>query len=85
VGAVDAPTDDWYAGPLRKAMLESFEGLPFDADPGYLQRLLQPRFAEQMYAKALARYTNNITTVALAPPLLATYGAFTGIGHRPRA
>lgn len=85
VGAVDAPTDDWYAGPLRDLMLESLGNLPFDSDPGYLERLLQPRFAEQMYAKALARYTNNITTVTLAPSLLATYGAFTSVGHQPRA
>jgi len=85
VGAVDAPTDDWYSGPLREVMLESFEDLPFEADSGYLERLLQPRFAEQIYAKALARYTNNITTVTLAPSLLATYGAFTSMGQRPRA
>ena len=83
VGAVDAPVEEWYGGPLRPVLDELFKALPFTADDAYLRALLRPKLAERGYAYLLARYTNNITSITLAPSLLATLAPFSRVARQP--
>ncbi len=68
-----APIDSWYRGPLRAFLLESYQGLPFDASPAYLRSLLRPKLAEALYR----RYFSPGDPSLPGPALLATYASFT--------
>lgn len=72
MAAVDAPIDDWYAGPMREFMLRQFESLPFTANQNYLESLLEPHLAEQLFQKHLL--TDKV--IKHAPSLLVTYARF---------
>ncbi len=75
VAAVDAPVDQWYAGPMRAFMRRKIADLPFTADASYVESLLEPHIAEQMFQKYLL--TDRI--IKQAPSLLATYASFCGL------
>ena len=76
VGAVDAPLVEWYSGPLRQTLLDLYTHLPFTHDDTYIQNLIKPTFAEDMYFKLISRDTSNIVTISHGLSLLATYAAF---------
>lgn len=82
MAAVDAPIDRWYAGPLRGFLKAQMESLPFAADPGYLDALLEPRLAETFFQKRFL--VDKI--IKQAPSLLATYAGFCALaGSRAAA
>ena len=72
MAAVDAPIDRWYAGPMRDFMRRKMADLPFVPDMNYVDSLLAPHLAEQLFQKYLL--TDRI--IKQAPSLLATYAAF---------
>lgn len=78
VAAVDAPIDEWYAGPLRPMMLETLRDLPFDADASYLGRLLDRKASETLFK----RYVMVDKVVSHAASLLATYASFASLAKR---
>ncbi len=71
VAAVDAPVDDWYAGPLRSDVRALLDHLPFEANDGYLDRLLEPTALARFYARRLS--SDRLTSHEAS--LLATYAA----------
>ena len=67
-----SPVDAWYMGPLRPLVLELLEGLPFAWDRGYVDDLLRPKLAEDLYRRRV-----SIDRYALrAIGLLTTYATF---------
>jgi hypothetical protein len=80
MAAVDAPVDAWYAGPMRGFMLDKMASLPFAASERYLESLLDPHLAEQLFQKYLL--TDKV--IKHAPSLLATYACFCGLASDKR-
>ncbi|MEX2148947.1 MAG: asparagine synthase-related protein [Steroidobacteraceae bacterium] len=77
MAAVDAPIDEWYAGPMRPLLLDMMRGLPFSIDVSYANRLLDRKFSEQLFK----RHVMVDKVISHAASLLATYAAFTGIAR----
>jgi asparagine synthetase B (glutamine-hydrolysing) len=75
MAAVDAPIDDWYAGPMRDMLLAQLRDLPFEYDVGYVSRLLDLKASEKLFK----RYVMVDKVISHAPSLLATYAAFAGL------
>lgn len=78
MAAVDAPVDEWYAGPLRQQMMVFLGDLPFAADRGYLSRLLDLKVAERQFKARVM--TDKV--ISHAPSLLATYARFAALAKR---
>jgi hypothetical protein len=78
MAAVDAPVDEWYAGPLRERMMRFYEDLPFEADRGYLNRLLDLKWAEGQFKQRIM--TDKV--ISHAASLLATYAGFASLARR---
>ena len=72
VAAVDAPIDEWYEGPLRPVLDESFAGLPFDIDPAFASSLANRTLPERFFTRFIAADA----VVSHAASLLATYGRY---------
>jgi hypothetical protein len=69
----DSPIDAWYAGPLRPLVYELIGGLPFAVNRSYVDDILAPKRAEDVF-----RQKASITHHAFqAIGLLCSYGAFT--------
>lgn len=69
----DSPIDSWYAGPLRPLVYELIEGLPFAANRAYVDEILAPKRAEDVF-----RQKASITHHAFqAIGLLCSYATFT--------
>lgn len=77
MAAVDAPIDEWYAGPMRPLLLEMFNGLPFSVNTRYVNRLLDRKLSERLFK----RYVMVDKVISHAASLLATYAAFTSIAR----
>jgi asparagine synthetase B (glutamine-hydrolysing) len=77
LAAVDAPLVDWYHGPLRATMLSLFRRLPFPADDTYLERLIEPKRPEALYARLISKDTSGVVTTSVGASLLATYASMT--------
>jgi len=75
VAAVDAPVDDWYAGPMRSFLLDLFDGLPFRHDRAYVDRLIDRKWAEDLFKE----YVMSDRVISHAVSLLATYAAFCAV------
>ncbi|MEX2201004.1 MAG: asparagine synthetase B family protein [Dongiaceae bacterium] len=73
---VAAPVDDWYMGDLKPDLLAAVRDLPFDYDMSYIDDLLKPKRAEELFRNhvGLGRYAFH------AISLLATYASFTRYG-----
>jgi hypothetical protein len=71
----ESPIDRWYAGPLRSDLLDLLGHLPFEWNRSYLDELLAPKAAEQLYRSRVAISHNALQAVGL----LASYASF----HRP--
>jgi asparagine synthetase B (glutamine-hydrolysing) len=78
MAAVDAPIDEWYAGPMRPLLLEMMDGLPFSVDSKYANRLLDGKLSERLFK----RYVMVDKVISHAASLLATYAAFTGLARK---
>ncbi|MEP2988393.1 MAG: asparagine synthase-related protein [Parasphingorhabdus sp.] len=72
MAAVDAPVDDWYAGPMRGVMKQWLGDLPFEQNDDYIDRLLDEKGAENLFKKHIM--TDKV--ISHAPSLLATYSRF---------
>ncbi len=72
MAAVDAPVDDWYAGPMRDVMKNWIADVPFDQDMAYVDRLLDEKGAENLFKKHIM--TDKV--ISHAASLLATYSRF---------
>jgi asparagine synthetase B (glutamine-hydrolysing) len=69
---VDAPIDDWYAGPLRGEILDLLGGLPFAWDRGYVDGLFDGGRVDGWYRNRVAGLGHHI----LQPiGLLTSYAA----------
>lgn len=68
---VTAPVDGWYQGDLRSILTGALATLPFDFNQPYVDSLLRPKFAEELFRRhvGLGRYSSH------AISLLATYAA----------
>ena len=68
---VTAPVDGWYQGDLRSILTGALATLPFDFNPLYVDSLLRPKLAEELFRRhiGLGRYSSH------AISLLATYAA----------
>ncbi|MGA9597643.1 MAG: asparagine synthase-related protein, partial [Acidimicrobiia bacterium] len=51
VAAVDAPIDQWYAGPLRPTVQGLWEHLPFEVDSSYVSSLIKPKWSERFFRR----------------------------------
>lgn len=80
MAAVDGPIDAWYAGSLRRVLLDLMDGLPFDYSRSYAESLLNEKLAEKMYKK----YIMTDKVISHAASLVTTYAAFTRLAkERP--
>ena len=70
---VAAPVDQWYMGPLKEFMLTSLSDLPFRYSHEYVNDLVKPKYAEELFRKyvSIGHYAFN------AIALLVTYSNFT--------
>jgi asparagine synthase (glutamine-hydrolysing) len=68
---VTAPVDAWYTAELKTDLLLAIDRLPFEHDRRYVETMLRPKFAEELFRRhvGLGRYTSH------AISLLATYAA----------
>lgn len=78
MAAVDAPIDEWYAGPLRDRMMSFYADLPFAANRRYLARLLDLKWAEGQFKRRIM--TDKV--ISHAASLLGTYARFASIVRR---
>jgi hypothetical protein len=68
-----SPVDEWYAGPLRPVLFDLLDGLPFAWDRGYVEDVLRPKRADDLYR----RYVSNDRYAFRAIGTLVTYATFT--------
>jgi len=68
----EAPVDLWYAGPLRSTVYELLADLPFEVNTEYVEQVLRPKRAEDLYRRRVALSRHVLQAVGL----LASYGAF---------
>ncbi len=80
MAAVDAPVDEWYAGPMRETMMRIFNDLPFTTDERYLSRLLDIKTAETAFKTRVM--TDKV--ISHASSLLATYARFARLAGKGR-
>ncbi|MCP3855433.1 MAG: asparagine synthase [Actinomycetia bacterium] len=73
----EAPVDVWYSGPLRDTVTELFEDLPFDVNPAYLDHILRPKRAEELYRRKVAISRHTFQAIGL----LSSYASFTRLGR----
>ncbi len=69
----EAPVDEWYRGPLRPVIEDLWRGLPFEPDPTYLDLILRPKRAEEMYRRRLAISKHAYQAIGL----VSSYASFT--------
>jgi hypothetical protein len=72
----DSPVDQWYAGELRPRVVELLDGLPFGWDRRYLDDVLRPKWAEQVFRDRVSISHHCLQVVGL----LASYASFTRRG-----
>jgi asparagine synthetase B (glutamine-hydrolysing) len=74
---ITAPVDYMYRGPLRTDVLRLIEDLPFPYDKRYVERLLQPKLAEELFRRygTIGRYASH------AASLLVTYASFARVAR----
>jgi hypothetical protein len=67
-----SPIDGWYAGPLRGVVDDLLAGLPFEYDRAYVDEILAPKRAEQVFRErvSLGRQAHQVIG------LLCSYAAF---------
>lgn len=82
MGAVDAPLTEWYNGPLKKAIYDLLEGLPFKYSKKYVESLIRPKRAEDLYGRFISKDTSNVVTLSHCISLLVTYAHFTEAGKQ---
>jgi asparagine synthase (glutamine-hydrolysing) len=70
---VDSPIDHWYAGPLRPLVDELLRGLPFAVDGDYIDELLSPKRAEEMFRRRVSLGHHAFQAIGL----LCSYATFT--------
>lgn len=69
----EAPVDQWYAGPLRSTVFELLADLPFDVNEAYVNEILRPTRAEDLYRRKVAISRHTLQAIGL----LASYASFT--------
>jgi hypothetical protein len=70
----DSPIDRWYAGPLRPIVHQMLDGLPFEYDRRYVDEILAPKRAEELYRERVSLGHHAFQAIGL----LCSYAAFTG-------
>lgn len=70
---VDAPIDKWYAGPLRSLVDELLGGLPFAVNRAYIDELLAPKWAEEVFRRRVSLGHHASQAIGL----LCAYATFT--------
>lgn len=72
---VDSPIDDWYAGPLRDDVYGMLARLPFAVNMGFVNEVLRPKRAEDMFRERVSLGHHAFQVVGL----LCSYAAFTSL------
>jgi asparagine synthetase B (glutamine-hydrolysing) len=74
---VTAPVDYWYRGALRADLLRLVEDLPFAYDRKYVERLVEPKLAEEFFRRygGIGRYASH------AISMLVTYASFARVAR----
>jgi asparagine synthase (glutamine-hydrolysing) len=70
---VDSPIDRWYAGPLRPLVMELLSSLPFEYDRAYVDELLAPKWAEEVFRRKVSLGHHAFQAIGL----LCSYATFT--------
>jgi hypothetical protein len=70
---VDAPIDQWYAGPLRPLVNELLTGLPFAVNRDYIDEVLAPKWAEEVFRRRVSLGHHATQVIGL----LCSYATFT--------
>ncbi|MEX1183603.1 MAG: asparagine synthase C-terminal domain-containing protein [Gemmatimonadota bacterium] len=70
----DSPIDTWYAGPLRPLVFSLLDRLPFDYDRSYIEEILAPKRAENVYRNRVSLGHHAFQAIGL----LCSYASFTG-------
>ncbi len=81
MAAIDAPVDDWFAGPLQKKCLEMMRWLPFASEKKYLENFTNLTNSERLYMKYFAK--DKVLSYGCA--LLVTYAAFNAVSEKAKA
>ncbi len=68
----DSPVDGWYSGELRHHLLDLLEDLPFSWNPAYVEELLRPKLAEDLYRRRISISHHAFQVIGL----LASYASF---------
>lgn len=75
---VTSSVDQWYMASLKPFLLNAVESLPFNYDKKYIEILVKPKLAEEVFRRyfTIGRFTSQ------AISLLTTYSNFTKFGLR---
>jgi asparagine synthase (glutamine-hydrolysing) len=69
----DSPIDEWYRGPLRPLVDELLSGLPFAVNRAYVEQILAPKRAEELFRRRVSLTHHAFQAIGL----LCSYAAFT--------
>jgi asparagine synthetase B (glutamine-hydrolysing) len=71
----DSPIDAWYMGPLHERLVSLLDGLPFHYDRAYVEEILRPKRAEELFRERVSLAHHTFQAIGL----LASYASFTGV------
>jgi hypothetical protein len=77
----DSPIDTWYAGELRPRILSLLDDLPFAWDRTYVEEILSPKRAEELFRQKVSISHHAFQVIGL----LASYASFAGVAARSGA
>ena len=84
LGAVDAPTREWYSGDVWPSIEKSLADLPFEVDLKRVNRLLEDKLAERAWSSVISRETSGLVSLDHGVSLLATYGSIASLRNVTR-
>lgn len=77
----DSPIDTWYSGELRPRVLALLDGLPFAWDRAYIDEILAPKRAEELFRRKVSISHQALQVIGL----LGSYASFTAVASRNKA
>lgn len=77
----DSPIDTWYSGELRPRVLALLDGLPFAWDRAYVDEILAPKRAEELFRRKVSISHHALQVIGL----LGSYASFAAVASRSKA
>jgi hypothetical protein len=74
----DSPIDTWYLGELRPRVLALLDGLPFAWDRAYIDEILAPKWAEELFRRKVSISHHALQAIGL----LGSYASFAAVASR---